>query len=164
MSESVLAASDFSLETSWKQAEKGTLSPLECLSFANTIQADLPTCGIWYNDYLLYFLPQFQFKGARQSKLTNLVNSLITKKSPISSESHLTGNIQMQQQYFVNFSSPTKYNLVRLSTSLLRVWNVSTKGGWFFPTNSKQNKNFLIFKNSTYLSWFFGAFLLDEGS
>ena len=45
MSESVLAASDFSLETSWKQAEKGTLSPLECLSFANTIQADLPTCG-----------------------------------------------------------------------------------------------------------------------
>ena len=45
MSESVLAASGFSLETSWKQAEKGTLSPLECLSFANTIQADLPTCG-----------------------------------------------------------------------------------------------------------------------
>ena len=45
MSESVLAASDFSLETSWKQAEKGTLSPFECLSFANTIQADLPTCG-----------------------------------------------------------------------------------------------------------------------
>ena len=44
MSESVLAASDFSLETSWKQAEKGTLSPFECLSFANTIQADLPTC------------------------------------------------------------------------------------------------------------------------
>ena len=27
------------------QAEKGTLSPLECLSFANTIQADLPTCA-----------------------------------------------------------------------------------------------------------------------
>ena len=26
------------------QTEKGTLSPLECLSFANTIQADLPTC------------------------------------------------------------------------------------------------------------------------
>ena len=25
------------------QAEKGTLSPLECLSFANTIQGDLPT-------------------------------------------------------------------------------------------------------------------------
>ena len=45
MSESVLAASDFSLETSWKQAEMGTLSPFECLSFANTIQADLPTCG-----------------------------------------------------------------------------------------------------------------------
>ena len=44
MSESVLAASDFSLETSWKQAEKGTLSPFECLSFANTIQADLQTC------------------------------------------------------------------------------------------------------------------------
>ena len=49
MSESVLAASDFSLETSWKQAEKGTLSPFECLSFANTIQADLPTCGAGYN-------------------------------------------------------------------------------------------------------------------
>ena len=47
MSESVLAASDFSLETSWKQAEKGTLSPFECLSFANTIQADLPTCGLY---------------------------------------------------------------------------------------------------------------------
>ena len=45
MSESVLAASDFSLETSWKQAEKGTLSPFECLSFANTIQGDLLTCG-----------------------------------------------------------------------------------------------------------------------
>ena len=44
MSKSVLAASDFSLETSWKQAEMGTLSPFECLSFANTIQADLPTC------------------------------------------------------------------------------------------------------------------------
>ena len=43
MSESVLAASDFSLETSWKKAEMGTLSPFECLSFANTIQADLPT-------------------------------------------------------------------------------------------------------------------------
>ena len=47
MSESVLAASDFSLETSWKQAEKGTLSPFECLSFANTIQADLPTCDLY---------------------------------------------------------------------------------------------------------------------
>ena len=47
MSESVLAASDFSLETSWKQAEKGTLSPFECLSFANTIQADLPTCAFF---------------------------------------------------------------------------------------------------------------------
>ena len=49
MSESVLAASDFSLETSWKQAEKGTLSPFECLSFANTIQADLPTCVAYYD-------------------------------------------------------------------------------------------------------------------
>ena len=29
----------------WKQAEKGTLSHLEYLSFANTIQADLPTCA-----------------------------------------------------------------------------------------------------------------------
>ena len=45
MSESVLAASGFSLVSLWFQAEKGTLSPLECLSFANTIQADLPTCG-----------------------------------------------------------------------------------------------------------------------
>ena len=44
MSESVLAASGFSLVSLWFQAEKGTLSPLECLSFANTIQADLPTC------------------------------------------------------------------------------------------------------------------------
>ena len=26
----------------WFQAERGTLSPLKCLSFANTIQADLP--------------------------------------------------------------------------------------------------------------------------
>ena len=48
MSESVLAASDFSLETSWKQAEMGTLSPFECLSFANTIQADLLTFDIYY--------------------------------------------------------------------------------------------------------------------
>ena len=46
MSESVLAASDFSLETSWKQAEKGTLSHFECLSFANTMQVDLPTCAL----------------------------------------------------------------------------------------------------------------------
>ena len=52
MSESVLAASDFSLETSWKQAEKGTLSPFECLSFANTIQADLPTCGVIFGTVL----------------------------------------------------------------------------------------------------------------
>ena len=50
MSESVLAASGFSLVSLWFQAEKGTLSPLECLSFANTIQADLPTCG---GDYLV---------------------------------------------------------------------------------------------------------------
>ena len=28
---------------SYDKAEKGTLSPLECLSFANTIQAYLPT-------------------------------------------------------------------------------------------------------------------------
>ena len=27
---------------SYDKAEKGTLSPLECLSFANNIQADLP--------------------------------------------------------------------------------------------------------------------------
>ena len=47
----MLAASDFSLETSWKQAEKGTLSPLECLSFANNIQADLPTCGYHLLDH-----------------------------------------------------------------------------------------------------------------
>ena len=31
---------------SYDKAEKGTLSPLECLSFANTIQADLPTCAL----------------------------------------------------------------------------------------------------------------------
>ena len=30
---------------SYDKAENGTLSPLECLSFVNTIQADLPTCG-----------------------------------------------------------------------------------------------------------------------
>ena len=30
---------------SYDKAEKGTLSPLECLSFANTKQADLPTCA-----------------------------------------------------------------------------------------------------------------------
>ena len=57
MSESVLAASDFSLETSWKQAEKGTLSPFECLSFANTIQADLPTCGC----KILFFIFCYMF-------------------------------------------------------------------------------------------------------
>ena len=28
---------------SYDKSEKGTLSPLECLSFANTIQSDLPT-------------------------------------------------------------------------------------------------------------------------
>ena len=36
----------FSLVSLWFQAEKGTLPPLECLSFANTIQADLLTCGV----------------------------------------------------------------------------------------------------------------------
>ena len=36
------AASGFSLVSLWFQAEKGTLSSLECLSFANNIQADLP--------------------------------------------------------------------------------------------------------------------------
>ena len=41
MGESVSAA----CIKSYDKAEKGTLSPLECLSFANTIQADLPTCG-----------------------------------------------------------------------------------------------------------------------
>ena len=46
MRESVFAASGFSLVSLWFQAEKGTLSPLECLSFANTIQADLPTCDL----------------------------------------------------------------------------------------------------------------------
>ena len=60
MSESVLAASDFSLETSWKQAEKGTLSPFECLSFANTIQADLPTCAL---KYLLILLQKLQISN-----------------------------------------------------------------------------------------------------
>ena len=40
MGESVSAA----CIKSYDKAEKGTLSPLECLSFANTIQADLPTC------------------------------------------------------------------------------------------------------------------------
>ena len=45
MSESVSAACIKSLCQSLCQAEKSTLSPLECLSFANTIQADLPTCG-----------------------------------------------------------------------------------------------------------------------
>ena len=38
--ESMFAASGFSLVSLWFQAEKGTLSPLECLSFANTIQAE----------------------------------------------------------------------------------------------------------------------------
>ena len=45
MRESVSAAYIKSLCQGLRQAEKGTLSPLECLSFANTIQADLPTCG-----------------------------------------------------------------------------------------------------------------------
>ena len=70
MSESVLAASGFSLVSLWFQAEKGTLSPLECLSFANTIQADLPTCDLVQfgssennNGYVLickkfYYLPR----------------------------------------------------------------------------------------------------------
>ena len=59
MSESVLAASGFSLVSLWFQAEKGTLSPLECLSFANTIQADLPTCA-WKPSYRIQF-NLFQF-------------------------------------------------------------------------------------------------------
>ena len=46
MRESVSAAYIKSLCQGLRQAEKGTLSPLECLSFANTIQADLPTCAI----------------------------------------------------------------------------------------------------------------------
>ena len=37
----MLAASGFSLVSFWFQAEMGTLPPLECLSFASTIQADL---------------------------------------------------------------------------------------------------------------------------
>ena len=45
MRESVFAASGISLVSLWFQAEKGALSPLDCLSFANTIQADLPTCN-----------------------------------------------------------------------------------------------------------------------
>ena len=40
MRESVSAACIKSLCQCLCQAEKGTLSPLECLSFANTIQAD----------------------------------------------------------------------------------------------------------------------------
>ena len=44
--ESVSAACIKSLCQGLRQAEKGTLSPLECLSFANTTQADLPTCGL----------------------------------------------------------------------------------------------------------------------
>ena len=43
--ESVSAASIKNLCQSLCQDEKSTLFPLECLSFANTIQADLPTCG-----------------------------------------------------------------------------------------------------------------------
>ena len=70
MSESVLAASGFSLVSLWFQAEKGTLPTLECLSFANTIQADLPTCDLVQfgssvnnNGYVLickkfYYLPR----------------------------------------------------------------------------------------------------------
>ena len=45
MRESVYVAFGFSLVSLWFQAEKGTLPPLECLSFANNIQADLPTCN-----------------------------------------------------------------------------------------------------------------------
>ena len=45
MRESVSAAYIKSLCQGLRQAEKGTLSPLECLSFANFIQADLPTCA-----------------------------------------------------------------------------------------------------------------------
>ena len=47
MRESVFAASGFSLVSLWFQAEKGAsaISPLDCLSFANAIQADLPTCN-----------------------------------------------------------------------------------------------------------------------
>ena len=39
---------------SYDKAEKGTLSPLECLSFANTIQADLPTCAWQFISLLIY--------------------------------------------------------------------------------------------------------------
>ena len=42
----MLAASGFSLVYFGVKAEKGTLSHLECLSFANIIQADLPTCAL----------------------------------------------------------------------------------------------------------------------
>ena len=51
MRESVFAASGFSLVSLWFQAEKGALSHLVCLSFANTIQANLPTCEPnWYQN------------------------------------------------------------------------------------------------------------------
>ena len=56
------AAFSFSLVSLRFQAEKGTLPPLECLSFANTIQADLTTCELasatvpWHR--LFFALPQ----------------------------------------------------------------------------------------------------------
>ena len=71
MSESVLAASGFSLVSLWFQAEKGTLSPLECLSFANTIQADLPTCELHtYLKICLKFM-KFLLKPKKTEYLSN---------------------------------------------------------------------------------------------
>ena len=54
---------------SYDKAEKGTLSPLECLSFANTIQADLPICA----DQLLLL------RSVRQSEFSHFVRLLLNK-------------------------------------------------------------------------------------
>ena len=54
---------------SYDKAEKGTLSPLECLSFANTIQADLPTCA----DQLLLL------RSVRQSEFSHFVKFLLSR-------------------------------------------------------------------------------------
>ena len=60
----MLAASGFSLVSLWFQAEKGTLAPLECLSFANNIQADLPT---YARGLSLFYVDSLGGRGGQKS-------------------------------------------------------------------------------------------------
>ena len=70
---------------SYDKAEKGTLSPLECLSFANTIQADLPTCDIYMNKMPSDIWAQNKFKFsdllAEKKKTKNNGKPIVEEKS-----------------------------------------------------------------------------------